>query len=95
MTKMAAFGMKSSDKDYDAVLDYLAAHFPAAAITKINVNTASAIEMESGLTLRRSQSAAVIAYREKNGPFKSLEDLKKVPLLDADKLEEKKDRIAF
>jgi competence protein ComEA len=95
MTKMAAAGMKSNEKDYAAVLNYLSEHFPADAVMKVNVNTASAIELESGLSLRRSQSAAVIAYREKNGPFKSLEDLKKVPVLDAGMLDEKKNRIAF
>jgi competence protein ComEA len=95
MTKMAAAGMKSNEKDYAVVLDYLAEHFPADAVMKVNVNTASAIELESGLSLRRSQSAAVIAYREKNGPYKSLEDLKKVPSIDAGMLEEKKSRIAF
>jgi competence protein ComEA len=95
MTKMAAAGMKSNEKDYATVLSYLSEHFPADAVMKVNVNTASAIELESGLSLRRSQSAAVIAYREKNGPFKSLEDLKKVPELDAGMLEEKKNRIAF
>jgi competence protein ComEA len=95
MTKMAAAGMKSNEKDYAVVLDYLAEHFPADAVMKVNVNTASAIELESGLSLRRSESAAVIAYREKNGPYKSLEDLKKVPSIDAGMLEEKKNRIAF
>jgi competence protein ComEA len=95
MTKMAAAGMKSNEKDYATVLSYLAEHFPADAVMKVNVNTASAIELESALSLRRSQSAAVVAYREKNGPFKSLEDLKKVPALDAGMLEEKKNRIAF
>ena len=59
------------------------------------MNKASAIELESGLSLRRSQAAAVLAYRAKNGNFKSLDDLKKVPLIDAEKIEEKKDRIAF
>ena len=95
MAKMKAFGMKSSDSDYALVLDYLSKHFPAEDVVKINVNTASAIELESGLSLRRSQSAAVIAYRKKNGPFKSLEDLKKVPLIDAAKIDEKQDRITF
>ena len=95
MQKMVAYGMKSSKEDYATVLDYLANSFPAEEMTKINVNTASAIELESGLSLRRSQSRSLIAYRKKNGPFKSLDDLKKVPLIDAGQIDEKKDRIAF
>jgi competence protein ComEA len=95
MAKMVAFGMKASDKDLELVLDYLVKNYPAEALPKINVNKATAIELESGLSLRRSQAAALLAYRAKHGDFKSLEDLKKVPLMDADKLEAKKDRIAF
>jgi competence protein ComEA len=95
MAKMVAFGMKASDQEIGLVTDYLAKNYPAEDIPKVNVNKASAIELESGLSLRRSQAAAVLAYRAKNGDFNSLEDLKKVPLIDPEKIEAKKDRIAF
>ena len=95
LQKMVAYGLKCSDADYTTVLAYLAAHYPAEEIAKINVNTASAIEMESGLSLRRSQARAVIEWRGKNGAFHSLDDLKKVPEIDAAKLDEKASRIAF
>jgi competence protein ComEA len=92
---MVAFGMKASDRDFALILDYLAKNYGADEVPRVNVNKATAIELESGLSLRRSQAAAVLAYRAKNGPFKSLEDLKKVPLIDPEKIEAKKDRIAF
>lgn len=95
MNKMVAFGMKSNEKEFAAVLDYLAKHFPADEVPRLNVNKATAIELEAALSLRRSQAAALIAYREKNGDFKTLEDLKKVPGLDAAKLDAKKDRLLF
>ncbi len=95
MNKMAAFGMKGTESDFNLVIDYLVKHFPAEDVPLVNVNTATAIELESGLTLRRSQAAAVIAYREEHGDFKSLGDLLKVPALQAVKIEEKKHRIAF
>ena len=95
MTKMVAFGMKGTDSDFALVIDYLVKNFPAEEVPKVNVNKASAIELESGLTLRRSQAAAIIAYRAKHGNFKSLDDLKMVPSLDVSKIEAKKDRIAF
>ncbi len=95
LSKMSAFGMKSTDKEYKLVLDYLAKNYPAEDIPRINVNKASAIELESGLSLRRSQAAALIAYRKEHGEFKSIDDLKQVPLMDADKIESKKDRITF
>ena len=68
---------------------------PSEDVPRLNVNKATAIELEAGLSLRRSQAAALIAYREKNGDFKSLDDLKKVPGLDAAKLDAKKDRLVF
>jgi competence protein ComEA len=95
MTKMAAFGMKASDQDYALVRDYLAKNFPAEDIPRVNVNKASAIELESGLSLKRSQAAAVLAWRAEHGKFKSLDDLKKVPLIDPEKIEARKDRISF
>ncbi|MGH9664180.1 MAG: ComEA family DNA-binding protein [Bryobacteraceae bacterium] len=95
MTKMVAFGMKASQKDYSQILDYLVKNYPADDIPPVNVNKATAIELESGLTLRVSQAKAILAYRAEHGDFKSIDDLKKVPLIDAAKIEEKKDRIAF
>lgn len=95
MTKMAAFGMKGNDRDVSLVLEYLAKNYPAEDIPRVNVNKATAIELESGLSLRRSQAAALLAYRAKNGEFKSLDDLKKVPLIDPEKIDAKKDRISF
>ena len=95
ITKMVALGMKGTDSDFALVVDYLVKNFPAEEVPKVNVNKASAIELESGLTLRRSQAAAIIAHRAKHGNFKSLDDLKMVPSLDAAKIEAKKDRIIF
>lgn len=95
MDKMTAFGMKSSEEEFNAVLEYLVKHYAAEDVPRVKVNKASAIELESGLSLKRSQAKSLLEYREKNGPFKSLDDLKKVPGLDAAKLEERKDRISF
>ncbi len=93
--KMVAFGMKASDADLALVTDYLAKSYPADEVPRIHVNKAEAIEFESGLSLRRSQAAAIVKYREANGPFKSIEDLKKVPGIDPAKVEAKKDRLIF
>jgi competence protein ComEA len=93
--KMVNLGANGTEKEFEAVLNYLATNYPAAEIPKLNVNTARAIEFESTFGLPRSQAALVIAHREKNGPFKSLEDLKKVKGVDVAKIEAKKDRLAF
>ncbi len=95
MAKMIGLGMKGTEEEIAAVTDFLASHYPAPDVPPLNVNTATAIQFESRLTLRRSQAAAVIAYREKNGNFKSIEDLKKIPGIDPEKFESKRDKIVF
>jgi len=95
LRKMSALGAKGTDEEFRSALEYLAAHFPAQERPRINLNTATAIELESGLTLRRSQAAAIIAYRSQHGRFTSLEDVKKVPGLDPAIIEAKRDRVTF
>jgi competence protein ComEA len=95
LDKMVAFGTRGTDQEFALILDYLSKHFPAEELPPINVNKATAIELESRLSLRRSQAAALISYRTNNGKFRSIEDLKKVPGVDAEKIEAKKDRIVF
>src|SRR5438552_3930012 len=94
MDKMVSLGAKITDEEFGAILKYLAKNFPAEELPKLNVNKATAIELESRLTLTRSQAAAILQHRAKKGRFKSIEDLKQVPGLDAAKIEAKKDRLA-
>jgi len=95
LVKMTAFGMKATDQETAAVLDYLAKHYPADDLPPIHINKAKAIELESALSLRRSQAKAFIEYRDKNGGFHSIDDLKKAPGIDPTVVEEKKQRIVF
>lgn len=95
MKKMVAMGIKGSEQEFTLVLEYLVKNYPADAVPPLNVNKATAIELESRLSLRRSQASAVIKYRKENGDFKSIEDLKKVPGIDAEKIEAKKDSVVF
>jgi len=93
--KMVSLGAKATPEEITAVVDYLAKTFPAEEVPRLNVNKATQIEFESRLSLRRSQAAAVIQYREKNGPFKSIADLEKVPGIDVARIEAKKDILVF
>lgn len=58
-----------------------AASFPAASDqpSLINVNTATAAQLESLPYIGPSKAAAIIAYRQQHGAFARVEDLLKVP----------------
>ncbi|MEO8482379.1 MAG: helix-hairpin-helix domain-containing protein [Acidobacteriota bacterium] len=90
---MVRRGAKGSDQDAETVLDYLATNFLGEAPRPLNINSAAQIDFESVLELLRREAAAVVAYREKHGVFKSVDDLKKVPGLDFKKIDNKRDRI--
>jgi competence protein ComEA len=75
----------------DKIVEYLAKSFPA----KVNVNKAEAKELETALELSAENAAAIVRYREQKGDFKTLDDLKNVPGLDAAKIESRKDRVEF
>jgi competence protein ComEA len=94
ITKMAGFGAVATDDEFTAILDYLVKNFPADS-GQVNVNKATAAQLASGLGLTDTEAAAVVDYRKKNGDFKTIDDLKKVPDVDGKKLDAKKDRLAF
>jgi len=80
----------------DQIVEYLAKAFPGQIdIKKVNVNTGAAKEIETTLELSPENAAAIVRYREQNGAFKTIDDLKKVPGVDAAKIEAKKDRLEF
>jgi competence protein ComEA len=88
-------GAKGTDEEFAAIVDYLATNFLGEAAPKLNMNRATSVELESVLSLLRKEAAAVIAYRDKVGGFKAIDDLKKVPGVDFKKIEAAKDRITF
>ncbi|MEZ5401334.1 MAG: helix-hairpin-helix domain-containing protein [Bryobacteraceae bacterium] len=95
ITKMQAMGTKGTDAQFAAVLEYLVKNYPADEIPLLDINKATAIQMESRLALKRSQAAAIIAWRKEHGKIASFDDLKQIPGLDIAHLEERKDRIKF
>jgi competence protein ComEA len=90
--QMVRRGAALKPDQIDTVVDYLSVYFGAE---KINVNTASAQELQNALKVTAEQAAAIVAYRKANGNFKDLDGLKKVTGLDAAKLDAKKDSIGF
>ena len=65
----------------------------AGEAPKININTASVEELSRLNGVGPSHAAKIIAYREKNGPFKTPEDLIQVPGIGPKTFEKNKDVI--
>ena len=88
--QMSRFGAEASDKEFDQILTYLAMYF-----SPIRINKAAAKDLESALDVPAGVAEAIVAYRQANGDYKTLDDLKKVPGLDGAKVEAQKARIVF
>jgi competence protein ComEA len=87
---MAARGATGTDEEFDTVVEYLVRY-----LGKVNVNTASSKELQEVVDISAKEADAIVKYRTANGAFKDLDALEKVPDIDAKKLAERKDRIAF
>lgn len=92
---MVKLGAQGSDEELEAVLNYLSTHFATEIPGPVEINKARAVDLEAGLLLRRSQATAIIEYRNENGPFKSIDDIRNVPGVDFQAVESKKSRIVF
>ncbi len=95
ISKMANLGAEATDNEFEAILDYLARHFGPEAAQPVNVNKATAVEMECVLELTRAESKAIFQYRQQGNSFKTLDDLSRVPGLDFKKILAKKSLVLF
>ena len=94
IARMVAAGAKGTEQELETVFEYVSTQFPVEAQKALNLNAATAVELESVAGLLRKEAAALIAHREKNGPCKKLEDLRKVAGLDYKKIDARKERLA-
>jgi competence protein ComEA len=89
-------GANGTDDEFYQVVDYLATNFSKTSpVIKINVNKATAKDLQAGLHLTDKQAAAIIQRRQDKGDYKTLDELEKVPGVDAGKIEANKNRLAF
>lgn len=90
LDEMAANGAVGSDEEWNQILDYLTKHF-----SLILVNRATAKELESAMDVPPEVAEAIVRARSEKGAFKTIDDLKKVPGIDPDKIDARKDRLVF
>jgi competence protein ComEA len=88
---MVSRGAKGTDDEVDQVIKYLSAHFGP----RVNVNKAGASDLKESLGISAADADAIVQYRTEKGTFKSIQDLMKVPGIDAKKIESLKDRVEF
>jgi competence protein ComEA len=86
-------GAQATDTEAARIIDYLALNF--GKDSKLRVNTAPFEELKNVLKLTAKEAQALTDWRDQNGSFKNLEELRKVPGVDAGKIEAKKDLIVF
>jgi len=91
--KMRGLGAQANEQETAQITDYLAENFKGEAPKPINMNTATSVDLEAVAGLLRREAATWIAYRNKNGPCKSLDDLKKVVGLPFKKIDDRRDRL--
>lgn len=87
---MVSIGANGTGRQMEAVMRVL-----LRTQTKVNVNTATAAQLPLVLDISEATARAVVKYRDRHGNLKTLDDLKKVPGINAAKLDARKDRVVF
>lgn len=90
LNRMKSFGLQAPDEQLGQVRSFLLRNYG-----KARINTATAADLSPVLNVTPAVAEAVIAYRRDNGPFKTLDDLKRVPGLDAVTVDKRKARLMF
>ncbi len=83
-------GAEASEEEYQTILEFLVSNYGAVA-----VNHASADDLVTVLAISKKEGDAIIAYRTRHGNFDDFDALAKVPGIDVNKLEERKESLRF
>jgi competence protein ComEA len=87
---MKSYGATASDEDWKTVTDYVIAN-----LATVSVNKATPPEVALVLAMPAKAAEEVVAYRDKQGGFKSIDDLKKAPEVDSAHVEAVRSRLKF
>ena len=89
-TMITTRGAQISDEEFDTILTYLTQEYG-----RVDVNRAPADAIAEVLSTSDDVAAAIVAYRKEHGPFEDFEALVKVPGVNREALEKKRDAITF
>ena len=80
----------ATEAEWKTVSDYLVTNL---ALLEVNKAEAAHVQLVFGVT--ETVAADVVAYRDQQGGFKTIDDLKKAPGLEAAKIDALKGRLLF
>jgi competence protein ComEA len=89
-TMQTARGAVIEDNDWDVILDYLVKQHG-----RVNVNRATIDDLIEVLGVTTETADTIVKYRKEHGNFADYDGFAKVPGLDLEKLEKKRDAISF
>ena len=90
LANMVQFGAEATEQEWRLIEQYL-----DAQLALIRINEAAAEELQRTLDVSETVAQATVKYRQEHGTFKSMDDLKNVPGLEAAKVDARKDRLIF
>src|SRR5262249_34572318 len=90
LQNMAQQGAEATPDEWRLIEHYIDVNFAL-----VMVNKAPADELQLTMELTPEVVAALVKYRQEQGPFKSIDDVKKVPGIDGAGVEARRKRIVF
>lgn len=88
--QMVRYGVQGGDYEVAQVTDYLLRNYSV-----INVNKAPAADLAVALDVPDTVAQALVTFREEQGTFKTIDDLKKVPGIDATRLDARAKQLRY
>lgn len=88
--KMVDVGAEATSEEWRAIEQYIDTNLALIAINK-----SPAAELQLTMDCTPELAAAIVKQRQENGPFKSIDDVKKVAGVDGAKVDARKSRFVF
>ena len=89
--RMIGEGAQIKDADFETLVVY----FIVVLGKKVKINDATSVVVAETFDIDEKLAAAIVAYRQQKGPFKSWKDIAAVPGINPKRVEEQKDNLDF
>jgi competence ComEA-like helix-hairpin-helix protein len=90
VTMQTARGAVITDEEFETVLNFLVKEHG-----RVNINRGTVDDIVEVLGIPSDAADTIVKYRREHGPFEDFDALAKVPGLNLEKLEKKRDAISF